>query len=94
MIYILIAIISLLTVAIVGLSISFSKAKRDHAQKVDELQYVIVQLTAHNQDQLDKLKLSDTLREKLDAARETIDKDLMAMQYDFVATLSKNNLVD
>ncbi|RZJ30933.1 MAG: hypothetical protein EOO48_03620 [Flavobacterium sp.] len=93
MIYILIALIALLTAVIVGLCINFSKAKRSHAQKVGELQYVIVQLTAHNDEQIDKLKLSDALREKLQTARETIDKDLISMQYDFVETLAKNNLI-
>ena len=94
MIYILIVIISLLSLAIVGLCISFSKTKRDHAQKVDELQYVIVQLTANNENQLGQLKLSDELRHKLYAARVAIDKDLMAMQHDFIGKLSGNNLID
>jgi len=94
MIYILVAIILILIATIVTLSINFSKTKSMHAQKVEELQYVIVQLTAHNDNQIGQLKLSDELRDKLNAFRETLDKDLMAMQYDFVETLSKNKLLD
>jgi hypothetical protein len=42
---------------------------------------------------LAKLKLSDELRQKLHFAREKIDRDMLAMQHDFIETLAKNNLI-
>ena len=94
MIYILIAIIVLLSVAIVCISIDFKRTKHDHKKKVTELNYVIVGLAANSDNQLGQLRLSDEIKEKLVAARETIDKDMMDMQYDFVKTLSENKLLD
>lgn len=93
MIYLLIAIIVLLSLTIVVLSINFRKAQLSHNQKVGELQYVIVQLTADNDDKLSRLKLSDELRQKLQFAREKIDREVMMMQHDIIETLSKNNLI-
>jgi hypothetical protein len=92
MIYLLIAIIVLLSLTIVVLSINFRRAQLGHNKKVGEMQHIIVQLTADNDEKLAKLKLSDDLRQKLHATREQIDRDVMAMQYDLVATLVKNNL--
>lgn len=94
MIYILTAIIVLLSAAIVYITIDFKRTKNSHEKKVNELNYTIVGLMANNDNQLGQLKLSDELKGKLIAARETIDKDMLAMQYDFVETLSKNKLLD
>ncbi|HLA55687.1 MAG TPA: hypothetical protein VK623_06285 [Flavobacterium sp.] len=94
MIYILMFIIVCLCAAIVCLTIDFKKAKSRHELKIGELNYAIVQMMASNDSQLGQLKLSDELKEKLKTARETIDKDMLAMQYDFVETLSKNKLLD
>lgn len=93
MIYLLIAVIVLLSLTIVVLSVNFRKARLSHDHKVNELQYVIVQLTADNHEKLAQLKLSDELREKLHFAREKIDRDILAMQHDFIDTLSKNDLI-
>ncbi len=94
MIYFLTAVIIVLTAAIVALSIDFRYAKVQHRQKVDELNHIIVQLMSSNDAQLSQLRLSDELKDKLNEARESIDKDLMAIQHDLVGTLSKNGLID
>jgi uncharacterized coiled-coil protein SlyX len=93
MIYILIAIIILLSAAIVALSIDFKRAKQSHQQKINELNYVIAELVISNDSQQGQLKISDDLREKLRTAKEKIDRDLLAMQYDFVEILSENKLL-
>lgn len=93
MIYLLIAIIVFLCLTIVVLSVNFRKAQLSHNQKINELQYLVVQLSADGDNTLSKLKMSDDLREKLHFAREKIDRDLMLMQHGFIETLSKNNLI-
>lgn len=94
MIYLLIAIIVLLSLTIVVLSINFRKAQLSHNLKVSELQYAIVQLMADNEGRLAQLKLSDELKEKLQSAREKLDRDLMVVQHDLVEKLVHNGLVD
>lgn len=94
MIYVLIAIIVLLSIAMVYISIDFKRAKHIHEEKVNELNFVIVQLLDSQKDQIGKLKLSDELKEKLKKAREIIDRDFIAMQFDSIKTLSENNLLD
>jgi len=93
MIYLLIIIIVFLTLTIVVLSVNFKRAQLSHNQKVGELQYVIVQLTADSDEKLAKLKLSNELKQTLKAAREKLDRDLMAIQHETIETLSKNNLI-
>lgn len=94
MIYILIFIIVLLSLTIVYITIDFKKTKSRHVKKVAELNYVIAGLASNNDIQSGQLKLSDELKIKLNIARETIDKDILAMQHDFVKTLIKNKLVE
>lgn len=94
MIYVLIAIIVLLSVTIVVLSINFRKAQLAHHRKVSEMQYVITQLTANSDDKLAQLELSDELRQTLRAAREKIDREMVAIQHDLVGKLVQNGLVD
>jgi hypothetical protein len=94
MIYALISVIIALCVAIVVLCIDFKRQRRRHERHVDELKYAIVQLTADNDSQLEKLKLSDELRRKLIDARHTLDRDLMSVQHDMAETLSRHNLTD
>lgn len=92
MIYLLIAIIVLLSLTIVVLSINFRQAQLSHNVKVSELKNTIVQLSADSDIKRDQLKLSDDLRQKLNAARGRLDRDLMAMQHGFVETIVKNDL--
>lgn len=94
MIYLLTIIIVLLSIAIVTLSVNFRKAKLSHREKVAELRFALVQLTADNEHKLAQLQLSDDLKNKLQATREKLDKDLVAVQYDLVEILSKNSLID
>jgi hypothetical protein len=61
MIYILIAIIVLLSIAIVVLSIDFRRAKMSHEEKVGKLNYAVVQLLSDSETQLGQLRLSDEL---------------------------------
>lgn len=94
MIYLLTIIIILLSIAIVTLSVNFRKTKLSHQEKVAELRYALVQLTANNEHGMAQLQLSDDLKDRLQATREKLDKDLMAVQYDLVEILSKNSLLD
>jgi hypothetical protein len=93
MIYLLIAIIILLSLTIVVLSVNFRKAQLSHHKKVGELQFTLVQMTADNNDTRVRLELSESLKSTLRLAREKIDRDVMAIQHDLVETLAKNNLI-
>ena len=93
MIYLLITIIVLLCLTIVVLSINFRREQLSHNEKVNELHDVIVQLTLDSEQRLTQLKISDELRQKLHSAREKIDRDVLALQHDFIETLFKNNLI-
>lgn len=94
MICLLTIVIVLLSIAIVALSVSFRKARLSHQEKVAELRFALIQLTATNQHGTAQLQLSDELKGKLQSTREKLDKDLMAIQYDLVGILSKNSLLD
>lgn len=94
MIYLLATIIVLLSIAIVTLSIHFRRARLSHQEKVAELRYAIVRLTASNEQTLAQLQLSGDLENKWKATREKLDKDLMAVQHDLVEILYRNRLID
>jgi len=94
MIYFLVAIIVLLAGAFIYISIDFKRTKLNHEKTVAELNFVIIRLIDNQKSQLSQLKLSDDMKEKLTKAREVIDKDLLAMQYDYLDILSKNNLLE
>ena len=89
MIYVLISIIVLLSLAIVALSIDLRRTRLRHQRHVAELQFAIVQLTENNAHQLQQIKLSDELRKRLMAARHAIDRDLMDVQHDMAQALAK-----
>jgi hypothetical protein len=94
MIYILTAVTTALAVAIVCLSIGYARTKRAHEQKVGALNAVIAELLVLNKHQIDQLRLSDELKEKLAGARLSIDRDVLAVQSDLVAVLSKNGSIE
>jgi predicted Holliday junction resolvase-like endonuclease len=92
--YFLIIIILLLIVVIFYLSSNFVKITREHARKVETLRGMIVELLNNQNLQSEQIKLSDELKEKLSAANVTLSHDIGSMVYDFIDTLSKNNLLD
>ena len=94
MIYLLVALIVLLAGAFIFITIDFKRTKLNHKKTVAELNFVIIRLVDNQQEQLSQLKLSDDLKKKLINAREIIDRDILAMQYDSVEILSKNDLLD
>lgn len=94
MIYLLIAIIVLLSVTIVVLSINFRKAQLSHNQKVSDLHDVIAQLTADNDEKLAQLELSDELRLTLQSARDKLDRQILDLQHDLVGKIVQHGLVD
>jgi len=93
MIYILITIIVLLSIAIVCISIDFNREKSNHDKKMQEMKDVIGMMANIGHEKAGMIKLSDDLNISLTTARKTLDNDILAMQYDLVETLSKNDLV-
>ena len=94
MIYLLIAIIVLLSVTIVVLSINFRKAQLSHNRKVSDLHYVIAQLTADSDEKLAQLELSVELRLTLQSARDKLDRQILELQHDLVGKIVQHGLVD
>ena len=94
MIYILIAIIVILCIAIVCLSVNFQRTRQSHKQKAAEFDHLIIAFTEHSEENSGQLQLSDELTQKLLRARSKIDKDMLGLQNDFVKVLSKNGLIE
>ncbi len=94
MTYLLISIIIFLSLCIVWLSINYTRSRQKYKSKVGELNLLIVAMSEINAQQSGQLVLSDELRIKLNQARMGIDRELLALQADNIATLQKNNLLD
>lgn len=94
----MILVLSLIILTLTGFSFyliaQISRNKTRHKSRILELEHVIFKLKEEQKNQSKNLKLSEELKEKLQEARITIDKDIMELQYDLVAIVSKNNLIN
>jgi len=93
MIYILVPIVFLQSMAIVRLMVNNRRIRNRHEQHIFELQHMIVKLAEVGERRAGQLQLSDDLRIKLENARREIDREMMNLQKDMASTLSKNNLI-
>lgn len=89
-VFILLVIIILLTGGLVYLYLSFQRLKEQHHAQVSQLEQAIVSLTAESGQQLDQLKLSDELMQRLNQARVRLDKALIGLTEDYARTVSRS----
>lgn len=89
-VFILLVVIILLTGGLVYLYLSFQRLKDQHQHHVSQLEQAIVSLTAESGQQLDQLKLSDELMQRLNQARVGLDKALIGLTEDYARAVSKS----
>jgi len=93
MVILLIAIILLLIAAIIYLNIAFYKEKRLFRIRIESLQQIIADITKTQSGQVNRLRLSDALDEKLKADNATLNHDIFGLNFELFDILSKNNLL-
>lgn len=93
MVYFLIAVIVLLVGIIIYLNVVFYKEKRLFKIKLESMQQVILEISKKQSGQLNKIKLSDQLNEKLKSSNVTLSHDIFGLNHELFEMLSKNNLL-
>ena|SRR5690606_1580405 len=88
LLYILPVFVTVILIWLIILYRSVAKIKRQHRTEMEQMQLAIVALTRQNGLQLDHLKLSDNLMDRLRQAREKLDRELMGLQKDYAQAVS------
>jgi hypothetical protein len=92
-IVVLTAIILALIFVVIKLNIQYYKEKKRFKKKMGILEEIIVQISKNKSGQLDKIKLSEELRENLKIINTTLSSYILELNQELFKILSKNNMI-
>ena len=90
MIYILTVIISLLCLVVFRLIVNFKISNLDFQKRVVLLEGIILELKSNLENQNQKVKLSEDLRVKLKASKETLSNSIFNLNCEIFEELYSN----
>lgn len=91
MVTILILIMVSLLAAIFLMSMRYRKMQEAHLQKLEDLHLIILELTKNQKINQQKIQLAEEFKSRFNDSKLVLSDRILALQNEFLETISKNN---
>ena len=91
MVAILILIMVSLLAAIFLMSMRYRKMQEVHLQKLEDLHLIILELTKNQKINQQKIQLAEEFKSRFNDSKLVLSDRILALQNEFLETISKNN---